>query len=69
MYRYERNVRREKEMRNHMGPKKDTERDEPGRNSERLAEATEASWVSQNPQSLISVHHMVNLLCFLPFQP
>lgn len=51
MYRYERNVRREKEMRKHMGAKKDTDRHESGRNSERLAEATEASWVSQNPQS------------------
>lgn len=28
MYRYERNVEREKDMRNHMVPKKDTERDE-----------------------------------------
>lgn len=68
MYRYERNVEREKEMRNHMVPKKDTERNEPDRNSERLAEGTMVSWVSRNPQSLIPIHQMVNLPCFLSVQ-
>lgn len=56
-------------MRNHMVPKKDTERDEPDRNSKRMAEATVASWVPQNPRSLIPVHQVVNLSYLLPFQP
>ena len=58
-------------MRNHVVPKKDAERDEPDKNSERLREAGlwPASWVTQNSQFLVPIRQVAHMLNFLPCGP